>query len=214
MGNPKDFLGLQTTKADAIKTCELVLEGLDRGLAEDDYLSPEDRSRMELIRSELSLWFCYMAGNIEDEVEEEENDARMLGMAPDHTPSSLDWLGLTRIMWACIDAGSFLNTSDVLERMIKKGIYSSAGARGGKKSSESRRANRKWIQHAEELAMKYVVKNPEKASQANIASEILSGWKLGEVNPPGYDTLKTHIAQMQAENRLPRRVAKPLRSTG
>jgi hypothetical protein len=61
-------------------------------------------------------------------------------------------------------------------------------------SGKNRRENRPWVPHAEELAQQ-IRKENASASQSTIADEILSGWKLEEIQPPSHETLKDHISK-------------------
>jgi hypothetical protein len=146
-----------------------------------------------------------MADSLEYEAEQEEDEARnTLDEDPDHALTGHKWCYLARIMWTCFVAGSFLDSSDLQKRMAQ----AARGAGGGKISGKSRLANRKWVPHAEELALEYVAKHPE-ASQAKIVDEIFL--RLPDVKLPGFEMMKKYIAQMQKEKRLQRRVTKPLR---
>lgn len=83
----------------------------------------------------------------------------------------------------------------------------SIAAVGGKRSGMVRRANRKWVEHAEEIAIGYVAENPI-ASRPKIAAEILSRWKLSELLLPTFETIEDHLTVMITEGRLPESVAK------
>jgi hypothetical protein len=78
------------------------------------------------------------------------------------------------------------------------------GRTGGKKSGEVRRAGRKWVPHATELAAAVCAREPA-ASNGRIAGLIADNWKLREVDCPGHDTLSTFVSELRASGQLPRR---------
>jgi hypothetical protein len=79
------------------------------------------------------------------------------------------------------------------------------GRAGGKKSAEKRREKReKWVPHARELAKEAYLRNPA-ASNDDIASEIESSWKLGDVDCPGHGTLWVFVSDLRKSGDLPQR---------
>jgi hypothetical protein len=78
------------------------------------------------------------------------------------------------------------------------------GRTGGKKSGEVRRAGRKWVPHATELAEAAVSREPA-ASIGRIAGLIADNWKLREVKCPGHDTLVGFVSERRASGQLPPR---------
>lgn len=93
-----------------------------------------------------------------------------------------------------------------IERQVRIKLASSAG----RKSGENRRAARLWVGHAEELVQHARAKNPA-WSQADVASDVIGGWKLRDVAVPSFEIVKKHIATMEREGRIPtsvRRAAK------
>jgi hypothetical protein len=77
----------------------------------------------------------------------------------------------------------------------------------GKLSGIARRANRPWVRHATELALAIRVEHQD-YSQDKVAEEIFSGWKLGNVQPPGHAVLKRHIGELEKAHVLPRRTVR------
>jgi hypothetical protein len=77
----------------------------------------------------------------------------------------------------------------------------------GKLSGIARRANRPWVPHATELALVIRAEHPDYA-QDKVAEEIFSGWKLGNVQPPGHAVLKQHIGKLKKADVLPRRTVR------
>jgi hypothetical protein len=65
----------------------------------------------------------------------------------------------------------------------------------GQLSGKARRANRKWVPHAEELA-KQIRREDPKVTPPRIAAEINVRWKLADHHPPGQETLVGHIREM------------------
>jgi hypothetical protein len=78
------------------------------------------------------------------------------------------------------------------------------GRTGGRKSGEVRRAGRKWVPHATELAEAACSREPA-ASHGRIAGLIADNWKLREVDCPGHDTLSTFVSELRASGQLPQR---------
>jgi hypothetical protein len=78
------------------------------------------------------------------------------------------------------------------------------GRTGGKKSGEVRRAGRKWVPHATELAEAACSRDPA-ASHGRIAGLIADNWKSREVDCPGHDTLSTFVSELRASGQLPQR---------
>jgi len=78
------------------------------------------------------------------------------------------------------------------------------GRIGGKKSGEVRRAGRKWVPHATELAEAASSRDPA-ASNERIAGAIADNWKLREVGCPGPRTLSTFVSKLRASGKLPQR---------
>ena len=87
---------------------------------------------------------------------------------------------------------------------FRAAIVRSLAAAGGKASGESRRKNRPWVKHAEELAKAGRVENRE-ISQDDLAAEIIAAWKMETPRSPGPGTLKKHISEMEHKGDLPRR---------
>lgn len=81
-----------------------------------------------------------------------------------------------------------------------------AGRAGGKKSGQSRRAGRKWVEHARALAEVACSRNTS-ASHARIAAAISDTWKLADVNCPGHETLSAFVSELRADGQLPERSA-------
>jgi hypothetical protein len=78
------------------------------------------------------------------------------------------------------------------------------GRTGGRKSGEVRRAGRKWVPHATELAEAACSREPA-ASHGRIAVLIADNWKLREVDCPGHDTLSKFVSELRASGQLPQR---------
>ena len=76
-----------------------------------------------------------------------------------------------------------------------------SGRRGGKRSGEVRRESRRWIPHAEELALAV---DPHLSNEA-IATEISGSWKSQDVDPPGTRTLVGFVAKLRTDGKLPQR---------
>jgi hypothetical protein len=170
----------------------------------DATLSPEiatptndDRYRLTGARVQIPLAF--------------EEIAKIIDSLPAGSPNiRTAYICLHQLMLGAFHAGAFCVVSDSARGYLRKPL-SEGGSKGGLQSGKVRRESREWVSHAEEIAKKYVAKNPEK-SQDDIATEISHGWKVAEVGAPGHDTLKKHVATMIKEGRLPRRVTKRLRS--
>ena len=78
------------------------------------------------------------------------------------------------------------------------------GERGGKNSGEARRGeNKPWASHGTDLAKAICDKLP-KASNENVAVEIVSRWKL-ETPPPGVRTLAAFVSELRKTGILPKR---------
>ena len=73
------------------------------------------------------------------------------------------------------------------------------GRRGGKRSGEVRRKSRRWVPHAEEIALTI---DPN-LSNEDIANAITDRWKRADVNYPGDRTLVRFVAQLRAAGTLP-----------
>ena len=99
------------------------------------------------------------------------------------------------LMSACFYAGSRGTISGSAEIYANKKEHVARSVRGGKKGGQTRRANRPWVPHAEELARVARNRDPS-ASQDTIASEIENSWKLLDPKAPSHKTLKTHISEM------------------
>jgi hypothetical protein len=80
-----------------------------------------------------------------------------------------------------------------------------SGRRGGKKSGEVRRKSRRWVPHAEEIALTI---DPN-LSNEDIANAITDRWKRADVNYPGDRTLVRFVAQLRAAGTLPPREPRP-----
>jgi hypothetical protein len=76
-----------------------------------------------------------------------------------------------------------------------------SGRRGGKRSGEVRRESRRWVPHAEELALAV---DPHLSNEA-IATEISGSWKSQDVDPPGTRTLVGFVAELRTDGKLPQR---------
>ena len=79
------------------------------------------------------------------------------------------------------------------------------GRRGGKRSGEVRRKSRRWVPHAEEIALTI---DPN-LSNEDIANAITDRWKRADVNYPGDRTLVRFVAQLRAAGTLPPREPRP-----
>jgi hypothetical protein len=78
------------------------------------------------------------------------------------------------------------------------------GERGGKNSGKARRReNKPWVPHASDLAKVICDKLP-KASNEDVAVEIVSRWKL-ETPPPGVRTLAAFVSELRKAGILPKR---------
>jgi hypothetical protein len=208
---------MKATKSRSIELCEAILDELDLILSNSNpkQLSDTDLKIVQSLQILLSKSFSSLIETIEIHSEEEDEDAIILGKEPDCPLAALEYFDLGEVMLACAIAGSFMDASEFQRRVIKGEVAASAGAIGGKKSGDVRRAKRKWVLHAETIARRYVAENPH-ASQDSIASEISSAWKSRDVDPPGHMTLRSHVSKMQRDGTLPvlrRKTTKQLRIT-
>jgi hypothetical protein len=80
------------------------------------------------------------------------------------------------------------------------------GRAGGKKSGEDRRARRKWVLHATDLAKAAYSRDPT-ASNDRIAEEIADTWKLQDVDCPGHRTLSKFVSELRRDGQLRKRSA-------
>jgi hypothetical protein len=78
------------------------------------------------------------------------------------------------------------------------------GRAGGKKSGEVRRARRKWVPHATELAKAACASEPA-ASHERVAVKIADTWKLREPACPAPRTLSRWVSKQRANSELPPR---------
>ena len=74
----------------------------------------------------------------------------------------------------------------------------------GKRSGETRRENRPWVPHAEELARAARGDDPT-LSNEKIADHVVSSWKLAAVEFPGHRTLTRFVSELRTDGRLQQR---------
>jgi hypothetical protein len=105
-------------------------------------------------------------------------------------------------LWA--KAEDELGMKPLAESMLRAKI---GGSRGGRKSGAARRDVRAktWERHARELAVAIRKANPT-YSQDRVATEIASGWKATEFDPPSHQTLKALVSAMEKEGELAPRI--------
>jgi hypothetical protein len=102
---------------------------------------------------------------------------------------------LWTLMSAAFYAGSRGTVSGSAETFIGKELHRARQVKRGKRSGESRLANRKWVSHADALALEFRKEDTFAGSSA-IASEILGRWKQQKIDPPGHETLTRHVRFM------------------
>ena len=86
----------------------------------------------------------------------------------------------------------------------KRRAMSEGGREGGKNSGKARKENRPWVPHATELAQDFCAKHPD-ASNAQVAVEIVNGWRLETPLPPTVRTLEKFVSDLREAGTLPKR---------
>jgi hypothetical protein len=89
-------------------------------------------------------------------------------------------------------------------RKLREGLPAELGRSGGKRSGAARKANRRWVPHATQLAVEACSRDPN-ISNEKIADAISDWWKLNDPNCPGRRTLSDFISDLRARGTLPQR---------
>jgi len=105
------------------------------------------------------------------------------------------------------------NTVEHLSTSHDPLTHSEVSRVAGKKSGETRRANRPWVPHATELAVDAYDSNPS-ASNATIADYISDAWKHESPQAPGHRTLSEFVSEMRIKGDLPQRTGSLPKRTG
>jgi hypothetical protein len=105
--------------------------------------------------------------------------------------------GMLRALMACtLNLGDWARIKEYMEQeRYKASTHRHKQSERGQRSGEARRANRRWVVHAEELAKQIRKENPY-LKPPGIAAEINVRWKLADRDPPSYETLVGHIRGM------------------
>jgi hypothetical protein len=80
-------------------------------------------------------------------------------------------------------------------------VRSEMGRAGGKKSGSVRKASRRWLPHATQLAIEVCESDPN-ASHETVAGAISDCWKLADVNCPGNRTLAKFVSDLRSTGQL------------
>jgi hypothetical protein len=80
-------------------------------------------------------------------------------------------------------------------------VRSEMGRAGGEKSGSVRKASRRWLPHATQLAIEVCERDP-KASHETVAGAISDCWKLADVNCPGNRTLAKFVSDLRLAGQL------------
>lgn len=83
-------------------------------------------------------------------------------------------------------------------------VRSEMGRRGGKKSGSVRRASRRWLPHATQLAIEACECGPN-ASHEAVAGKISDCWKIADINCPGIRMLAKFVSDLRSTGQLPQR---------
>ena len=103
--------------------------------------------------------------------------------------------------WIGLRAGL---TPEEIERLRVEWFRSRQRASAVGRVKQRREASLGWKVHAKEIIKRVRDKNPE-ASQEKVAEKVLETWHAADVDPPGFRTLVSYVAELEREREIPQR---------
>jgi hypothetical protein len=156
-------------------------------------LTPDDRANLESAAEQLQPAF------------EEFIDAFVEPLRLQNPSKAVDAFALVSDM---MKAAFAIGASGFVPESAEK-IFKAGASKGGTISGKSRRENRPWVPHFEELAAK-IYDEDKSLSDEKFATEISFQWRDPDVKcPASIKTLKGHLKEMRAAGTLGPKIPKP-----
>ena len=106
-------------------------------------------------------------------------------------------------IWGAIGAAFEIGMKANASNSAKAFTRSSTGKAAGERSGTVRLESRPWPPVVKEMSISIRAEDPS-LSQDKLATEIEFRWKLDDVKPPGHDTIKSYVQELEASGELPR----------